>query len=185
VSAHDPKQRAIEPDLLDAETLSEDAVEPRAELRAAVLGSISSASRLAGYLDRLATFFDLPHERSDELLREAAGPAEGAAWEAIPVPNVRLFHLTGGPRVAAADCGLVHLEPGARFPAHRHLGDEWSLVLSGEAEEEETGERWSPGDLVHRPEGSAHAFRVVSREPFVFAVVLHGGIELSEPEPSR
>jgi len=179
VSGRDPKPGSIEPDLLDAEALAADAVEPRAELRAAVLGSISGESRLAGFLDRLATFFDLGHERSAALLREAAGPAEDVAWEGIAVPGVRLFHLSGGPRVASADCGFVHIEPGARFPAHRHLGDEWSLVLSGEAEEEATGARWSPGDLVHRPEGSAHAFRVVSREPFVFAVVLHGGIELT------
>jgi putative transcriptional regulator len=97
----------------------------------------------------------------------------------MPVASVRLLHLAGGPRVASADCGLVRIEPGARFPRHRHLGDEWSLVLAGEAEEG-TGARWAPGDLVHRPADSAHAFRVVSAEPLVFAVVLQGGLELRE-----
>ena len=61
---------------------------------------------------------------------------------------------------------------------YRHLGDEWTLILAGEAEEEGTGARWMPGDLVHRSPGTAHAYRAVSREPLVFAVVLHGGIEL-------
>ena len=91
---------------------------------------------------------------------------------------MRLFHLPGGPRVAAADCGLVRLEPGVRFPTHRHAGDEWSFMLAGEAEEEGTGDRWIPGDLLHRPPGTAHAYRAVSREPLVFAVVLHGGLQL-------
>jgi hypothetical protein len=63
-------------------------------------------------------------------------------------------------------------------PADSRCGDEWSLILAGEAEEEGTGARWIAGDLVHRPPGSAHAYRAVSREPLVFAVVLHGGIQL-------
>jgi putative transcriptional regulator len=180
VSVRDPRGDALQPDLLDVDDLAEAPAQPRTDLRATVLSSISGASRLAGFSDRLAAFFDVARERASELIEEAAGRAEGPSWEAIPVPGVRLFHLSGGLRVAAADCGLVRIESGARFPAHRHVGDEWSFVLSGEAEEEGTGERWAPGDLVQRPAGTAHAFRVTSREPLVFAVVLHGGLELAE-----
>ncbi|MGH7288299.1 MAG: cupin domain-containing protein [Myxococcota bacterium] len=180
MNVRDPRGDALQPDLLDVDDLAEAPAQPRAGLREAVLSSISGASRLAGFSDRLAAFFDLARERASELIEEAAGRAEGPGWEAIPVPGVRLFHLPGGPRVAAADCGLVHIESGARFPAHRHVGDEWSFVLSGEAEEEGTGERWAPGDLVQRPAGTAHAFRVTSRESLVFAVALHGGLEFSE-----
>jgi quercetin dioxygenase-like cupin family protein len=167
----------LQPDLLD-EDLAAEPVEPRVGLRGAVLGTIASRSRLAGFLDRLATFFDLAHERAAELLREASGDAR--SWQALPGSAARLFHLAGGPRVAAADCGLVRLEPGARFPGHRHRGDEWSLVLAGEAVEEETGARWAPGDLVHRSVETAHAFSAVGSEPLVFAVVLYGGFELEE-----
>jgi quercetin dioxygenase-like cupin family protein len=175
VSAREPQ-----PDLLDEQALGAEPVAPSPALRGAVLGSVAGATRLSGFTDRLATFFDLGHERASELIREASGPAE-QGWQAVPVlPGVRLFHLGGGPRVAGADCGLVRLEPGARFPVHRHDGDEWSFVLAGEAEEEETGERWAPGDLLYRPPGTAHAYRVVSREPLVFAVVLHGGLQLVE-----
>jgi putative transcriptional regulator len=171
VSAREPQA-----DLLEEQGLGAEPVAPSPGLRGAVLASVSARTRLAGFTERLALLFDLGRERASELVREAAGAATG--WQVIPVPDVRLFHLAGGPRVASADCGLVRIEPGARFPRHRHAGDEWSLVLQGEAVEEGTGERWAPGDLVHRSAGSAHAYRVTSREPLVFAVVLHGGLQL-------
>ncbi len=180
MSVRDPRGDALQPDLLDVDDRAEAPAQPRAGLRAAVLSSISGASRLAGFGDRLAAFFDLARERAAPLIEQATRRAEGPGWESISVPGVRLFHLPGGPRVAAADCGLVRIEPGARFPAHRHLGDEWCFVLSGEVEEEGTGARWAPGDLVQRPAGTAHALRVTSREPLVFAVVLYGGLEFAE-----
>jgi putative transcriptional regulator len=170
--------RDVQADLLDERGLGAEPAAPSAGLRGRVLGTLAAATRLSGFTERLAALFDLGRERSGELIREAAGSAAG--WQAIPIPGVRLLHFAGGPRVAAADCGLVRLEPGARFPAHRHGGDEWSLVLAGEAEEEGTGNRWQPGDLVHRTAGSVHAYRAVGQEPLVFAVVLEGGIELTQ-----
>jgi putative transcriptional regulator len=174
VSARDP-----EADLLDEQGLGAEPVAAPPALRSAVLGTVAAATKLSGFTERLSAFFDLARGPAGELIREASGAADG--WESPPVlPGVRLFHLTGGPRVAAADCGLVRIEPGARFPRHRHAGDEWSFVLAGEAEEEETGARWIPGDLVHRTSGTAHAYRVVSPEPLVFAVVLYGGLQLED-----
>ncbi len=173
MSGRDP-----EADLLDERGLGAEAATPRPGLRVAVLGTIAAGTKLSGFSERVARLFDLGRERAGELILVAGGGA--ADWEAFPVAGVRLFHLAGGPRVAGADCGLVRIEPGVRFPAHRHVGDEWSLILAGEAEEEGTGARWIPGDLVHRPPGSVHAYRVVGREPLVFAVVLHGGIQLVE-----
>jgi putative transcriptional regulator len=176
VSARDP-----DADLLGGE-LGAEPIAPRAGLRGAVLDSVAGRTRLAGFAERLASLFDFGVERAAEVLREASGAASG--WQAIPLPGVRLFHFAGGPRAEGADCGLVRLEPGARFPLHRHGGDEWVFVLAGEAEEEDTGARWLPGDLLHRGAGSAHAYRVVGREPFVFAVLLRNGIELAEPPPA-
>jgi quercetin dioxygenase-like cupin family protein len=153
------------------------AMRPSAALRSRVLASIDPATPLAGFAPRLAAFFDLSSERALELLGVARG-GTGATWEPAFVPGVRLHHLAGGPRVEAADCGLVELAPGTWFPHHVHRGDEWSFILAGSAEEE-GGERWEPGDLVHRPPGTRHAFRSVGPTPLVFAVVLHGGIELA------
>jgi quercetin dioxygenase-like cupin family protein len=175
VSARDP-----EADLL-GEGLGEPAA-PSAELRGAVLASVTARTKLAGFAERLASLFDFGAARAAELLREASGDASG--WEAIPLPGVRLFHFAGGERVAGADCSLVRLEPGAHFPLHRHGGDEWVFVLAGEAEEEGTGARWLPGDLLYRGAGSAHAYRAVGAAPFVFAVVLRDGIEIAEPPAS-
>ena len=173
MSARDPQA-----DLLDEQGLGAEPVAPSPALRGALLGTIAARTKGSGFAERLARLFDLERESAIQLIHEAGGGAEG--WEAFPVAGVRLFHLAGGPRVAAADCGLVRIEPGARFPLHRHVGDEWTLTLAGEAEEEGTGARFSPGDLVHRAPGSAHAYRVTSREPLVFAVVLYGGIQLVE-----
>ena len=180
MSGRDP-----EADLLDEQGLGAEPARPSPALRSVVLGTIGAGTKLSGFTERLAQLFDLARERAGELIHEAGGPATG--WEAFPVAGVRLFHLSGGRRVAGADCGLVRLEPGVRFPVHRHVGDEWSLILAGEAEEEGTGRRWIPGDLGHGPPGSTHAYRVVSREPLVFAVVLHGGIQLEDEgaAPSR
>jgi quercetin dioxygenase-like cupin family protein len=151
---------------------------PGGRLREKLLAGVRAGAQLAGFGERLARFFDLAPEATQRLLREAVEPS--SAWEDFSVGGVRLFHLTGGPRVARSDCGLVRIEPGVLFPAHRHQDDEWSFVLAGEAEED-TGVRWAPGDLVHRPAGSVHAFRATGPGPFVFAVVLDGEIEL---EPS-
>ena len=172
MSGRDPEADLL--DVLDAQ--DEGGAEPRSALRSAVLGSIAPGTKLAGFTERLAALFDLAGTRAEELIHEAGGLA--ADWEAFPVAGVRLFHLAGGARVAGADCGLVRLEPGVRFPSHRHAGDEWSLILAGEAEEEGTGARWLPGDLLHREAGSVHAYRVVGAAPLVFAVVLRGGIQL-------
>jgi quercetin dioxygenase-like cupin family protein len=170
----------LELDLLALDEIAAEATAPSAGLRERVLASRGSARPLAGLAPRLASFLDLPAERAEALLR-AAGEPPGAAWVDDRVPGVRLLHFEGGARHAGADCGLVHLPAGARYPLHRHLGEEWVFVLSGSAEEESTGEQWGPGDLCRRDAGSAHAFRATASVPFVFAVVLREGIALEEP----
>jgi hypothetical protein len=151
-------------------------VTPSAELRRRVLASVDPATRFEGFVERMALLFDLPEPRIREILR-AADAVGGDAWVATPIPGVRLYHFAGGPRVTGADCGLVHLAAGTAFPTHRHRGVEWSFVLAGTAVED-TGATWLPGDLLIREEGTAHAYRSVGDEPYLFAVVLHGGIEL-------
>jgi len=152
-------------------------IEPSADLRARLLASVDPASLLAGFAPRIAAFFDLPDARAGEILREA-GDVEGSAWVGTPLPGVRLQHFEGGPRFAGKDCGLVYLAPGTAFPAHAHRGDEWNLMLSGSIEED-SGERWEAGDLVIRTDGSRHAFRAVGSVPALFAVILHGRIDLA------
>jgi quercetin dioxygenase-like cupin family protein len=151
-------------------------VAPSAELRRRVLAAADPATRFEGFVPRMALLFDLPEPRIREILREAEAVA-GAAWVGTPIPGVRLCHFGGGPRVTGADCGLVHLAAGAVFPAHRHRGVEWSFALAGTGMED-GGEMWLPGDLVIREPGSVHGYRAAGDEPYLFAVVLHGGIDL-------
>jgi quercetin dioxygenase-like cupin family protein len=165
----------LHPDLLETDALASDPLEPTPALRARLLATVSGATPLDGFAERLAGLVDLGAERARELLRATLHVAP-PVWEAERIPGVHLLHFAGGPRHRDADCGLVHLAPGVRFPMHRHGGDEWALVLSGFAEEEESGERWGPGDLCFRPGGSDHAFRALGPAPFLFAVVLRGGL---------
>jgi quercetin dioxygenase-like cupin family protein len=173
----------LELDLLGLDEIAAEASAPSAALRASVLASRGSLLPLAGLAPRLATFLDLPAERVETLLR-ASGKADDAPWVDDRVRGVRLLHFEGGARHAGADCGLVHVPAGTRYPFHRHMGEEWVFVLSGSAEEEETGEHWGPGDLYRRVAGSSHAFRAIGSVPFVFAIVLREGIALEElPAP--
>lgn len=151
-------------------------LEPSASLRSRVLAAATAATRLEGFVGRFARLFDLPEPDARRILGEARD-AGGQGWVDTPLPGVRLYHFAGGGRVASADCGLVQLAPGTAFPPHRHRGAEWVFVLAGSAEED-GGDLWLPGDLVIREADSIHGFRASAHEPYLFAVVLHGGIEL-------
>ena len=188
MSARDAK--ALQADLILHADVAAEPVQPSDGLRDAVLRSLAAPAALAGFARRLAEMFDLGEARAVELLGMAAH-AQDEPWEPALLTSsrtaegARLLHFDGGPRVAEADCGLVQIDPGVRFPEHVHDGDEWSLVLAGAAEEEGSGATWLPGDLVHRAAGSRHAFHVTSREPFVFAVVLEGPIRVVENLSAR
>ena len=156
---------------------AEEPLRPNERVRATLLASIDTTSPLAGFVDRLATFFDVGTERAREFLDSIAHISEDP-WQASGLPGISLLHSQGGPTVATAEnCGLVHLEPGTTFPEHQHLGEEWALVLQGRCIEH-TGIISRPGDLVHKSTGSRHSFRVLDDEPFVFAVVLYGGFQI-------
>jgi putative transcriptional regulator len=170
----------------DAHTEAAAPEAPSRSLRERVLRSARGGSDLGAYARRVGEMFDLPTARAEELLA-LAPRAQEAPWVSAPLPGLgadaaRLLHFTGGARVAAHDCGFAHLAPGARFPEHEHLGDEWVLVLAGSAEEEGSGAAWLPGDLVHWPAGSRHAFRATGDAALVFAVVLEVRIRL-KPAP--
>jgi len=167
---------ALHPDLLAGDERSEP-IAPSAGLRDAVLRSVTPAFWLDGFAARFAALFDIGIERAREILAAAGDPAR-APWVVAGELGVRLLHFEGGSRVADADCGLVQIGAEVRFPRHRHRGDEWSFILAGSGEEEGTGSRWEPGDLVVRRAGTSHAFRAIGPEPLLFAVVLRGGIDL-------
>jgi len=154
-------------------------MQPSEALRARVLASVRPASRFEGFVARMGRLFDLTEPRAREVLAVAA-TMPGPGWVDSPLPGMRLHHFDGGPRLASADCGLVHLAPGTAFPTHRHLGREWNLVLAGSADES-SGALWLPGDLLVYETDTVHGFRAHEHEPLLLAAVLENGLEILRP----
>ena len=150
-----------------------------AHVRARLLASTRDEGRLARLTGTLARFLDVTREKSRALL-EAIDVA--AAWEPGPLPSIALIHVTGGPRVAAADCGLLRLPAGLEWPLHRHVGDEAMLILEG-AIAEVGGATYTAGAVLAKAAGTEHAFRALPDGDCVCAVVVFEGIEMPPGTP--
>jgi len=161
---------------LDSVALAEEPVRPRDRVRDLLLTSLEPRTRFEGFVERLTTFLDLGADRVRELLGTVATVAQ-APWRESGLPGFRFFDFDGGPRVATALCGLVHMAPGLVFPRHRHLGDEWAWVLQG-CVQDDSGQMAKPGDITYQPKGSAHSLRVLDGEPLVFVFVQYEGFEI-------
>ena len=150
-------------------------IQPSAELRERLLESLDHPGQFSGFTQRLCQFFDLGTTRIGEILAHV-NAVPGKPWRANTFPGTHLLHFDGGERVATADCGLIYMEPGQAFPAHRHLGDEWVIILQGRIQEL-GGRRYETGEIVYSKAGSEHAFRAIGDRPLVLAVVLYKGLE--------
>ena len=131
--------------------------------------------RFAPLFGALADLFDLDDADLAGIFERAAGPN---AWVTSEIPGTRLLHLAGGPRVAGADNGLVRLQAGARFPLHRHLGQERVLVLEGGYRDEPSGRVYLPGDLQEMASGSSHTLVASPERELLFAVSVVIGVEV-------
>ncbi len=151
-------------------------MQPDSSLRSRILDSINSTNPLSGFSERLTRFLDLDTQSVNQILSQAVN-SEDPAWETSPMPGTTLLHFAGGASMAQADCGLVKLDPGARFPTHRHLGDEWAFVLQGEVLED-NGNRLLPGDISYCEAESEHGFIAAGTQPLILVVVLHEGLEI-------
>ena len=175
--AREAGQGSEDPQLLEAlSDLRPENATPSAELRRRLLAEIATPRRrFAPLFDALSELFDLGDEALAALFERAAAATE---WQSSPVPHTRLLHLSGGPRVAGADNGLVRLAAGARFPQHRHLGLERVLVLEGGYKDEQSGRVYLAGDLHEMPAGSAHAYTALPERELLLAVSVVSGVEI-------
>lgn len=73
---------------------------------------------------------------------------------------------------------LVWASPGARYPRHRHLGDEEILVLSGRLRDQRG--TYGPGEICRSVTGSVHSEEVDGAEDCICYVVYHGDHEMLE-----
>ena len=97
---------------------------------------------------------------------------------------------SGDPAYAGPGWGLVRLGDGAVFPPHDHLGEEVSLLLSGQLKVIENGvERvLVAGDELVQPEGSSHYLIGVGECIFATRAVngiAIGGVPVRMPKPDR
>ena len=131
--------------------------------------------RYAPLFGKLSELFDLDDTALAALFERAA---TAAAWTPSPIPGTQLMHLQGGPRVAAADNGLVRLAAGTRFPSHRHLGPERVLVLDGGYCDEQDGRLYLPGDWHEMPSGTSHAYTALAERELLLAVSVVAGVDV-------
>ena len=162
-------------DILDKLTKAIPPMQPNAEVKQKLMSTISHDSNLQGFANRLSQLFDITENQIAKIL-EKTKHAPGFPWCPMDGSRIFLLDIAGGPRVSAADCGLVYMEPGTQFPLHRHLGDELALILAGEIQEH-AGDIKYAGDQIFRPQDSEHSFSVISREPAIIAIVLYKGYQ--------
>lgn len=144
--------------------------------RARLLAAVSGASeRFAPLFGKLTQLFDLGADSLRDVFTRAAEERE---WHAGPLPWVSLFHLVGGPRVAGLDAGLVRLQRGTPFPAHRHTGRERVLILEG-GYHDDAGRWYGPGALHDMNQGTEHALQMTAERDTLLAVVLDGEIQVT------
>ncbi|MCA9673550.1 MAG: cupin domain-containing protein, partial [Myxococcales bacterium] len=89
------------------------------------------------------------------------------------LPGIDLLQVAAGPAAAGADCGLLRIAAGTRFPWHAHVGEETTLVLRGGAVLS-SGQRMAPGDELVAVAGDEHDFVVDDDGACVLAVRARG-----------
>ena len=130
------------------------ALPPPPSARERLLAAVGKGNRLAALVSRLSEVADLPAGVVRALLDKAD---DAATWIGGFAPGLLYFNFIPGPRHAGADAGFVRLEPGAKFPYHRHLGPEITFVLEGQMRD---GDRvYKPGDVIERETDSEHGWQ--------------------------
>lgn len=103
-------------------------------------------------------------------------PIDVAAYEwTEAVPGIRMAVLSEDPARSLRTV-LVWAKPGAKYPRHRHRGDEEILVLQG-ALRDFRG-TYGPGQICRSREGSVHTEEAMPGEDCFCFVVYHGEHEM-------
>jgi putative transcriptional regulator len=100
------------------------------------------------------------------------------AWEETD-PGVRQAVLGQDPDNGVTRA-LLWGKPGARYPSHRHLGEEALLVLQGSCRDE-AGE-YHPGSVSRKRPGTVHTVEFLPGDDCIGYVVSYGGHERTGPE---
>jgi putative transcriptional regulator len=117
-------------------------------------------------------------QRVLDLAAAPAAPVDLGAytWDEV-APGVRM-HAVREDAARGFRAALVWASPGARYPRHRHLGDEEILVLSGRLRDDRGS--YGPGEICRSVAGSQHSEQAEGAEDCICYVVSHGGHEVLE-----
>ena len=149
--------------------LSKPAQPPHA-LRKRLISSLCSPRyRYAPFMGRISALFHLREAHAEELLTQVASED---AWQPSPWPNVEVIAVSNND---GAEQLFARVSAGAKFPLHKHLGEETYLVLQGVCRED-NGFINEPGDMIVRSAGSVHSFEVIGDKSLIFAIE-HRGLE--------
>jgi quercetin dioxygenase-like cupin family protein len=93
---------------------------------------------------------------------------EQIGWQKLPVPGawVKLLSLDQARGYAVV---LGKLDPGARYPEHRHIHGEQVYVLSGDLHI--GAQRMGPGDFHHADAGTVHGVNYSENGCVILAVI--------------
>jgi quercetin dioxygenase-like cupin family protein len=106
--------------------------EPRPGIRGRIMAAVSK--------ERVPAGFSLRFEAEED-------------WLPHPVAGIRMKILSVNRRSGYATL-LLDVQPGTRFPAHHHDGDEECYVISGTVYT--LGRKLGPGDFIHADAGTDH-----------------------------
>lgn len=151
-------------------------IAPSASLRDRLLASATLAGRFDRFSAQVAEFLDVTEARARELL-DGIGRDEN--WTTGLVPDVFLYDIEGGPKVANAITGFIRMSADVPFPEHGHMGHEVSLIIQGSGIDNE-GNVWRVGDVVEKTPDQMHGFKARPGPDLVFLVIVQDGIRLGD-----
>jgi len=156
--------------ILETLALAEEPVKPSENLKRSLIASLDVNTPFHGFVDRFMKLFDLDRDNVEALFSKVVNTPDDF-FKSCAIPKTSLSYFDGGPKVSHAECGIIKIEAGSIFPAHKHQGKEWVLVLQGEAVDQ-SGQAYFPGDIIYSDEKVSHALRVNKASDLIFAVVL-------------
>jgi putative transcriptional regulator len=165
------KRFAALQEALAVAALSRQATPPRAvrdNILLAIGGPRPAGLPYPGFAARLGQLYHLDADQMRAILHKSA---DAAQWE--NQGPISLLHFSAGASLPGTHAGFLRLLPGLRFPRHRHVGQEVSLILSGAIRDEDSGVVQHPGDLLVMAPGSEHAFVAVPPHECVIALLLY------------
>ncbi|MGZ3451847.1 MAG: cupin domain-containing protein [Polyangiales bacterium] len=147
---------------------------PSGEVRRRLFADVVGRARYAPFADRVARFFGIDVADAERALESIT---ETTAWRPGPMPGMSMAKVPSRAKVPRQTAIFLRSDAGAVCPDHRHIGEERLLILEGGIIESD-GTELHAGDLVVKPAGSSHAFRVPEEEACIAAYILDEGMEL-------